>query len=141
MKHFILVSLFSVFAFAKSSTLEMTDARIFAPVKGSVATAGYAVVKNNSKKPVTLAIAAVAPFKAVEMHETLEKDGRMTMQKKDQFVVEAGHTLELKPGGNHIMLFEPSREVKEDETLSVEFLVDGKSEKFDFKVISRVQKK
>lgn len=132
----------SVTSFAKShSKIEVSDARIFAPIKGSTATAGYATFKNTSKKSVTLTLTKVEPFKAAEMHETVEKEGRMAMQKVDQLTIQAGHGLELKPGGNHIMLFDANREIKEDEVLQVEMLVNGKPEAFDFKVISRVSKK
>ena len=102
--------------------LSFQDARIFVPSKGSVATAGYAVVKNNTEKEVSLIISKAEPFKAVETHMTVEKEGRMAMEKVDKFSVPAKGSLELKQGGNHIMLFEPSREIKVNEEIKVEFL-------------------
>ena len=121
--------------------IELSDARIFAPLKGSNATAGYVTIKNTSKKEVTLTLAKVEPFAAVELHETIEKDGRMSMQKIEKFIIKAGQGLELKPGSNHIMLFDPTKEVKPNDILKVIFLIDGKETSFDFKVISRLEKK
>lgn len=142
MKLFLsLIFLLSTTCFAKQTTkLTFTDARIFAPLKGSVATAGYAEISNTTDKDVALTISKVAPFKAVETHETIEKDGRMAMVKVEKFVVPAKGKFMLKQGGNHIMLFEPSREVKADEELVVEFMVDGQQQDVKFKVIPRVEK-
>lgn len=127
-------------AFAKSS-LKIDDARIYTPMTGAVATAGYGKLTNTSDKTIKVEIAKVAPFKAVELHETLEKDGRMAMQKVESFSLKKGESLELKPGAHHIMLFEPQKTVKDGEILKVELKIDGKSETFDFKTVPRVQKK
>jgi copper(I)-binding protein len=41
----------------------------------------------------------------VELHETIEQDGVMSMiPRPDGFPLPAGATLELKPGGKHVML-------------------------------------
>nr|BFD68344.1 copper chaperone PCu(A)C [Bdellovibrio sp. HAGR004] len=133
---------FSPVAFAAKETknsLNIIEARIFAPLKGSSATAGYGTFTNTTGKEVAVTIEKVEPFKAVEMHETIEKEGRMAMQKVEKLTIPAKGSVDLKPGGNHIMLFDPIREVKADETLKVTFKVNGKSETYDFKVIPRVK--
>lgn len=122
---------------AKKADVSVSDARIFAPIKGSNATAGYGKFTNETDKPVKFVIEKAEPFKAVELHETLEKDGRMAMQKVEEVSIPAHQSLELKPGGQHIMLFDAGREVKTNETLKVTFKVNGKSQSFDFKVIPR----
>lgn len=125
--------------YAKGRALTLSEGKIFAPLKGSPATAGYGIFVNNSNKDVTLSIQAAPPFKAVELHETSEKEGKMAMQKVDTLVVPAHGTLELKPGGHHIMLFEPNREVKNDEKVKVSFKQDGKTQEYSFKVVPRVE--
>ena len=41
----------------------------------------------------------------MQLHEVVDKDGAMVMQQKTGgFVIPAGGMLELKPGGNHVML-------------------------------------
>lgn len=123
----------------KTSTLKVTDARIFAPIKGSNATAGYGKFTNDSDMTVKFTIEKVEPFGAVELHETLEKDGRMAMQKLEEITVQPHQSVELKPGGHHIMLFDPKREVKVDENLKVVLKVNGQSQDFTFKVTPRVK--
>ncbi|MCK6599413.1 MAG: copper chaperone PCu(A)C [Bdellovibrionaceae bacterium] len=143
MKNIMFIGLtLATFSYAKdkklAELLSFQDARIFVPSKGSVATAGYAVVNNKSEKEVSLVISKAEPFKAVETHMTVEKEGRMAMEKVDKFLIPANGSLELKPGGNHIMLFEPSREIKVNEEIKVEFLVDGQNQEVPFKTIPRV---
>lgn len=142
---FLIVSIWlaSSLAFAKvksiSATVEVTGAKIFAPMKGSTATAGYAVIKNTSDKEVVLKVVKTEPFKAVETHQTKEKAGKMAMEKVESFKIPAQGSLELKPGGNHIMLFDPNREVKVGEELVVHFDIDGKTVESKFKVESRTE--
>ena len=122
-----------------TAQLKFNDARIFAPLKGSNTTAGYAVIKNEGQKDVTLVLKSVEKFKASETHETIEEAGKMSMKKVDSFVIAAGQELELKPGGRHLMLFDATESILPGSTLTVSFLVDGKPSEVKFKVIPRVQ--
>ena len=134
MKIILLATLITLPAFAK---VTFSQARIYVPLKGSSMTAGYVVVENDSDKNVALKLKAVSPFKTVETHETIDKNAMATMQKIETFTVPAKGRLELKPGGNHMMLFDPSRELKTNEELKAQFSVDGLVEEVTFKVVSR----
>lgn len=124
-------------AFAQD--VRFTDARIFAPLKGSHITAGYAKIENISGSVVEIRILKAVPFKAVELHETLEKNGRMAMQKRDVFKIEPQKTFELVPGGNHIMLFEPSTSLRNNQTINVVFKVGEKEVNVPFKIVPRIK--
>lgn len=142
MKKIVFTVLFlSSAAFAKGTegVLEFTNAKVFAPLKGTNATAGYGTIKNTTAQEVVLKLTKAEPFKAVETHQTKEKAGKMAMEKVESFKIPAQGSLELKPGGNHIMLFDPSREVKTGEQITVQFLVDGKPVEAKFKVEARVE--
>lgn len=121
------------------SLIEVQDARIFMPLQGSNATAGYGVMKNISKKDVTVTITSAAPFKAVELHETKEKDGRMAMQKVETLTLKPNETLDMKPGGHHIMLFDATEAVKKDQVIQVKFTVNKQEQSVPFKVIPRAE--
>lgn len=123
---------------AKAS-LKFENPRIFAPLKGASMTAGYVEIKNTSDKEIEIVLKSVEKFKAVETHETLEENGKMAMKKVESFKVPAKGTLELKPGGRHLMLFDPSETLKEGSSLKAIFSVDGKDETVKFKVIPRQQ--
>lgn len=126
-------------AFAADITL--TNAKIFAPIQGSNTTAGYGVIKNTSKKAVTIKAVEAKPFTAIELHETKEKDGRMSMQKMEQITLEPGKEFELKQGGNHIMLFDATSKVEANQKIKVKLLVNNKEENFEIPVVPRNENK
>ncbi len=143
MKKWVLIFLAtaSTYAFAKDiEKIKFEETRIYTPIKGSIATAGYALIKNESAKDMELMITEASPFKAVETHQTIEKDGHMAMIKVDKYIIKAKSQLELKPGGDHIMLFEPSREIKDNETLNLKFSVNGIIMSIPFKTVPRLKK-
>lgn len=138
-----LVMIAGISAFAKNAktnaVIEVKEAQIFAPLKGTNATAGYGKIHNLSDKEVTLKIVKADSFKAVETHVTKEKDGHMAMEKVESFKIPAKGSLELKQGGNHIMLFDATREFKAGEELNVQFTVDGKAVETKFKIVNRTE--
>jgi copper(I)-binding protein len=78
------------------------------PAEGQTKTATYGTITNNGDADVTL-VAASVPFDAtVEIHETITgDDGTMMMQEVPEgFVVPAGGSFTLEPGGPHIMLID-----------------------------------
>lgn len=67
--------------------------------------AAYMQISNTSDKPVTVSAIKSDVFGHIEIHETTEKNGMMSMQLIPTLVIAAGKTIELKPGGKHLMLF------------------------------------
>ncbi|MGE5085817.1 MAG: copper chaperone PCu(A)C, partial [Bacillota bacterium] len=78
---------------------------------------------------------------AIELHETKEKDGRMSMQKMEQITLEPGKEFELKQGGNHIMLFDAKSKVEANQKITVKLLVNNKEESFEIPVVPRIENK
>lgn len=132
-------TMYSANVFAKSSTPEITasDARILVPLKGTTVTAAYGTIKNDSAESVSLMITEVKPFKAVELHETYEASGKMGMRKIEKILIPAHQSFQLKPGGNHIMLFDPTKELKIGEMVEVSFTANGQALSLKFKVVDR----
>lgn len=120
--------LVSVSAYAKKSAdnLEIQDSYIYAPITGATATAGYGLLKNNSQEEMTIEIVKADGFKAVELHETVKQKDMMAMQKVESFKIAKGGTFSLIPGGNHIMLFDPTKKVSAKDKVNVTFKVNGK---------------
>ena len=65
----------------------------------------------------------VAPV--VEVHEMALHDNVMRMRQVPAVALPAGKTVELKPGGYHIMLMDLPRQVKEGETVPLTLVVEG----------------
>lgn len=122
------------------SKVSFTEARVFAPLKGSNATGGFVNIKNNCAEEVELVLKSAQNFKAVETHVTIEEGGVMKMKKIDSFKIKAGETFELAPGGKHLMLFDPQTTIKEGSELKFTFSLNSKEVSVPFKVISRMEK-
>ena len=75
---------------------------------------------HNAGKSSDKVVAASSPVaKTVELHTHTEINGVMTMRKVDSIDVEAGQTVELKPGGLHIMLLSLQAPLKEGDVFPV----------------------
>ncbi len=102
-------------AAAASSGLSITDAYVKAvPKDGAMAmSAIFGVVSNSTDKDITLVKGASDVASSVELHEMVMDGGGMKMQpKKGGFVVPAGGSLTLEPGGLHVMLIGLTRDIK-----------------------------
>lgn len=88
--------------------ITVTDAWVRQPAEGQTRSAAYGTIANDGDTDITL-IGGAVPFGAtVEIHETLmDDDGTMQMQEReDGFVIAAGATFELEPGGPHVMMLD-----------------------------------
>jgi periplasmic copper chaperone A len=79
----------------------------------------YVTIRNHTNGPDALVSAATNIATAVELHETIERDGKMVMQPRPQFSIPAGGTLELKPGSYHIMLLGLQHALNPGDTMNV----------------------
>lgn len=64
----------------------------------------YMRVTNRGDEPVAIVAAETAAAGQVQFHETLVENSIAQMQVLDRLVIGGGETLELRPGGKHIML-------------------------------------
>lgn len=109
----------------KAGSLQIDHPWSRATPGGASVAAGYMVVKNTGSAPDRL-VSATAPFAGrVEIHEMAMKDGVMIMRPlADGLAIPAGGSIELKPGGYHIMFLDLKSPLKEgtsvDGTLTFE---------------------
>jgi periplasmic copper chaperone A len=94
-------------------------------------TAAFAVLANDSDADVTVT-AVSSPASPMELHEMAMQEGKMVMRPKSGgFVVKAHGTHELSPGGDHLMLMQPSAPIKPGDRVSFTLtLADGRSVAF-----------
>ncbi len=88
--------------------ISVTGAWVRQPAEGQTTSAAYATIENTGDADITL-VGGSVPFDAtVEIHETLmDAAGTMQMQQReDGFVIAAGETFTLEPGGPHIMMLD-----------------------------------
>lgn len=88
--------------------------------------AAYMDIHNNSDKDRTLVAIQSPDFGAIEIHKTIVRDDKASMQRHESVIIRSGSVLSLAPGSWHLMLFRPTQAVMHGSyvDLSLEF-ADG----------------
>lgn len=74
--------------------------------------AGYMEIQNDGDADLTLTGADGDVARVVEVHESRMEDGMMEMGEAEEVAVPAGESVQLEPGGFHIMLMDLSRDLE-----------------------------
>jgi copper(I)-binding protein len=85
----------------------------------SANTAGYIKLTNTSDKAITIVAAKSDVAKKTEIHDMKMENGAMSMFQIPELTIKAGETVELRPGGKHIMMMGLNGPLKEGQTVNV----------------------
>jgi periplasmic copper chaperone A len=89
----------------------------------ATATAGngavYVTINNRGSEADALLSVSTDLANTIELHETVEQDGKLVMRPLPKFDVPAGGKLEMKPGGYHIMLLGLKQDLTPGDTVNV----------------------
>lgn len=97
--------------------------------------AAYAELRNEGAEAIVLVKAESEAFGAIEIHETYEENGVMRMRRLAELPIPAGASVELKPGGLHLMLFRPTAALAEGAEVPIRLhLSDGQALEVRFPV-------
>ncbi len=89
--------------------------------------AGYGTIRNDCRTAVVVIGAGSKAFGDVSLHETTLVKGISRMREVERLPIAAGATVELKPGGLHLMLMQPEVTLKEGAALPLRLsLEDGR---------------
>jgi copper(I)-binding protein len=134
----------ALIAAALATTASLAQAQVSvadAWVRGTVASqmGTGAFMKITAARPARLVGASSPVAGVVEIHEMALVDNVMRMRAVDVLELPAGRTVELKPGGYHVMLMDLKRTLKEGETVPVTLLVeqDGKRREVEVRAAVR----
>ena len=109
-----------------SPVLSYSDAFVMEPIGGRDMTMGGVTVSVEGGD-VTLTSASSPSFGTIELHTMAMVDDRMQMRQVENFEIADGEALELKRGGNHMMMFDVGEGVTGGETVDItlNFEADG----------------
>ncbi|CAN5904565.1 copper chaperone PCu(A)C [soil metagenome] len=114
-------------AFTAHAQVTVNDAWVRATVSQQTVTGAF--MQLNSAQDVRL-IEVRSPVAAtVEMHKMEMVDNVMKMRALTELDLPAGKTVELKPGGYHLMLIDLKAQVKEGELIPITLVIEGKDKK------------
>ncbi len=73
--------------------------------------AGYLKLHNKGDQAITIKSFSSPDFKRIELHKTVVAEGMVKMEEVRKLSIEPGQYVEFKPGGYHLMLFNPKRKL------------------------------
>lgn len=120
----VLLTAVAAISFARGAEVEtggiaITAAWARATPPGGKVGAAYINIENRSDTEERLLGAASPAAGSVSVHETVEEDGIAKMRPLPSLSVARGATLEMKPGGIHLMLTGLSAPLREGEQIAV----------------------
>ena len=115
-------------AFPVMAQVTVKDPWVRATVPAMKATGAFMQITSAQDARLMEAKSPVAGV--VEVHEmTMEKDVMKMRALAKGLDLPAGKTVELKPGGYHVMLMDLKQQMKEGDTVAVTLVVEGKDKK------------
>jgi copper(I)-binding protein len=114
-------------ALQAAADVTVTEAWVRGTVPAQKATGAFMKVKSTSDAKIVAASSPAA--KLVEVHEMSMKDNVMQMRAIDALALPAGKTVELKPGGYHVMLLDLVKPLAKGDTVPIILTVEGKDGK------------
>lgn len=118
MKKFVLsiASIAAVFG----ADVEIEGAYARASMPNVPNSAAFFVIKNNSDKDIAITSANSDIAEKNELHTHIKENQMLKMMKIEKLVVPAKSSLELKSGGDHVMLIGLKKELKAGDEISLE---------------------
>ena len=109
---------------APASALSAAGAWVRA-IPGAPVAAAYMTLHNGGRQPVRVIGVRSALAGHAMIHETRLENGVSTMRPHEPLEIPPGASVELKPGGLHVMLHDLAHPLAVDEQVPLELLLDG----------------
>ncbi len=126
MKKLLLASVLSIVPAILLAQVTVTDPWVRATVPAQKATGAF--MQLTSKTDARL-VEASSPGLRTEIHEMALQDNVMRMRQLDGLDLPAGKTVELKPGGYHVMFFDVKNQIKEGDVIPLKLVFESKDKK------------
>lgn len=100
----LLTGLLSFTAFAAEMNVDADDLWLRESIPGQSNGAGFGTITNRGSQDVLLIGGTIAIAEDVEVHRHVREGEQMRMEVMDVLTIPAGQSVELQPGGYHLML-------------------------------------
>ena len=114
----------AMLAAAAQAQVTVKDAWVRATVPQQKATGAFMQLQSAKGSRLVSASSPLTPN--VEVHEMAMQDNVMRMRQVPAIELPAGKTVDLKPGGYHIMFMNLTQPVKEGDTVPLTLVFEGK---------------
>lgn len=83
--------------------------------------AAYMDIQNPGAQAIEIETIASPDFSSIEIHRTVENNGVASMERLSSINIAAHNRFELKPGGYHLMMFNPKQPFKAGDSSQLMF--------------------
>lgn len=88
--------------------------------------AGYLTLKNSGDEPISILATQSDRFRTVTVHQTVIENGVSRMRELNHLEIAPGQEIKFAPGGFHLMLMQPRKEVNPGDRIEITFMLsDG----------------
>lgn len=121
-----------------AAELELSDGWVRAMPPGTPMTAAYLRLHWHGDRPLVIASWHSDAHREASLHRTVRRGGVSRMEAAPQARIDPGGSLVLEPGGLHLMLMQPARDLQAGDTVTVTLVSDhGRRFRFDLPVEDR----
>lgn len=113
--------------------LRFDEAWVRALPPGMKMTAGFGRLRNLSETPLELVGFSSPQFADVSLHRTETADGVSRMREVSSLQIGPGETVDLAPGGYHLMLMRPAADWSPEQPVVLQLQADDGTQ-FEFRV-------
>ena len=106
-------------AMADGPSTRVSHVWIRAAPPGVEVLGGYFTLENLTGKPLSLTEVSSPDFGSVMMHQTVQQGGQESMQEVARIEVPARGSIEFKPGGYHLMLMQPRKDLSAGDSVTL----------------------
>ena len=104
----VLLAVFCLYNIAHATeTLDITHPWVREAPPSARVLAAYMSIKNTSGSAISIEGISSPDFESAELHRTVIKEGIASMQHIKQLDIPVNESINLEPGGLHLMLFNP----------------------------------
>jgi copper(I)-binding protein len=89
--------------------------------------AGYMTIHNTGTHALSIIAISSDAFASVEIHQTIEHGGMMRMEAVPTLIIEPDSTVQLAPGGLHLMMMNPTEPTEPGDVLKIIIELDDGS--------------
>jgi len=100
-------------------TMDVTGGWVREAPPTSRVLAGYMQINNLTEHDLTVTGISSPDFDSAELHRTVVEDGVARMLPVPELLIPSGGSVLLEPGGLHLMLFDPIRQLHEGDSVTL----------------------
>lgn len=108
--------------------ITINNARIHEGPPAQTILGGYMSINNQGADDEQIQSISSELFERIEIHKTIIQNGLAKMEMQKELTINKNAVLQLKPGGQHLMLINPLRRIKAGDSIILQFTLQDGSE-------------